>query len=78
VWLVYGEKSRDPALDPRALEQQWARAHRPDDDMTQPFDFDSSARLSQAAFLTGYLVAQDTHRPTWRKGDFFGTGARPW
>ena len=78
VWLVYGDKSREPGVDPQALERQWARTHRPNDDMTQRFDFDSSVKLSQAAFLTGYLVAQDTHRPSWREGDFFGARARPW
>ncbi len=71
VWLVYGDKSRD-GVDTGALEQKWARAHRPDDDMSQPFDFDSSARLARAAFLTGYLVANDPQRPAWNKGDFFG------
>jgi hypothetical protein len=39
--------------------------------MSQPFDFESSVKLSQAAFLTGYVVACDTHRPSWHKGDFF-------
>lgn len=72
VWLVYGDKSRDAGVDPKALEQEWARAHLPNDDMSQPFDFDSSVKLSQAAFLTGYVVAHDMRRPSWREGDFFG------
>ena len=77
VWLVYGDKSRDAGVDPRALEQQWARAHLPNDDMSQPFDFASSVELSQAAFLTGYLVANDTLRPSWREGDFLGARLGP-
>ena len=72
VWLVYGDKSRDATVDPGALEHKWARSHRPDDDMNQPFDFDSSVRLSRAAFLTGYIVANETRRPSWKKGDLFG------
>ena len=72
VWLVYGDKTWDAGVDPKALEQTWARAHRPSDDMGQPFDFESSVKLSQAAFLTGYVVANDTHRPSWREGDFIG------
>jgi Zn-dependent M28 family amino/carboxypeptidase len=71
VWLVYGDKSPGGGVDPAALERKWARAHQPDDDMRQPFDFDSSVKLSQAAFLTGYLVANDGRRPSWRDGDFF-------
>ena len=81
VWLVYGDKSRDATVDPGALEQTWARAHRPDDDMSQPFDFDSSVKLSRAAFLTGFIVANETRRPSWHEGDFFmkklGPRARP-
>jgi hypothetical protein len=77
VWLVYGDKSRDAGADPGALERRWARAHRPDDDMDQPFDFDSSVKLSQAAFLTGYIVACDTQRPSWKEGDFFRERFRP-
>lgn len=72
VWLVYGDKSWDAGVDPGALEQKWARAHRPDDDMSQPFDFESSVKLSQAAFLTGYAVAGAARRPSWHAGDFFG------
>ncbi len=71
VWLVYGDKSADPRVNPQALEKKWARAHLPSDDMSQPFDFDSSVKLSQAAFLTGYLVAQAPSRPSWRERDFF-------
>ena len=72
VWLVYGDKTWDPGVDPEALERKWARAHLPNDDMSQPFDFGSSVKLSQAAFLTGHIVANDTHRPSWREGDFIG------
>jgi hypothetical protein len=72
VWLVYGDTAWDAGVDPKALEQKWARAHLPNDDMSQPFDFESSVKLSQAAFLTGYIVANATHRPSWREGDFIG------
>jgi len=78
VWLVYGDKSWDAGVNPGALEQKWARAHLPNDDMSQPFDFDSSVKLSQAAFLTGYVVAQDVRRPSWCEGDFFGERFGPW
>jgi hypothetical protein len=77
VWLVYGDKSWDAAVNPEALEQEWARAHLPNDDMSQPFDFDSSVKLAQAAFLTGCVVAQDTHRPSWHEGDSFGARFGP-
>jgi hypothetical protein len=72
VWLVYGDKSRDPRASPADLNGRWDRSHTPGDDMTLPFDFDSSARLARAAFLTGHLVADRVPRPRWRPGDPFG------
>jgi len=45
--------------------------------MSQPFDFDSSVKLSRAAFLTGYAVACDAHCPSWHEGDFFGARFGP-
>jgi hypothetical protein len=72
AWIVYGHESRDPAIDAEALEEKWGRAHQPSDDMTQPFDFDSARKLAQTAFLVGYETAQETDRPAWNAGDFFG------
>jgi Zn-dependent M28 family amino/carboxypeptidase len=68
MWLVYGDKSRDPHASPPELEARWDRSHTPGDDMTLPFDFDSSARLARVAFLTGYLVADRAPRPRWLPG----------
>jgi Zn-dependent M28 family amino/carboxypeptidase len=46
--------------------------HKPNDDMSQPFDFESGAQHARINFLTGWLVAQETARPAWNPGDFFG------
>ncbi|MBX2943414.1 MAG: M28 family peptidase [Cyclobacteriaceae bacterium] len=46
--------------------------HRPNDDMSQDFDFDAAGTHVKVNFLTGYQVANDPQRPTWNKGDFFG------
>ncbi|MEQ8425994.1 MAG: M28 family peptidase, partial [Cyclobacteriaceae bacterium] len=46
--------------------------HKPNDDMSQAFDFDAAATHVKVNFLTGYQVANDPQRPTWNKGDFFG------
>jgi hypothetical protein len=40
--------------------------------MTQAFNFDGAATHVKINFLTGYLVANETARPTWNRGDFFG------
>src|SRR5882724_6202336 len=70
-----GFKSSDPKIDPAAIFGNWEeiRYHMPQDDMDQPgLDFDAAAKFARFVFLCGYLVAQDTPRPTWNKGDFFG------
>ena len=46
--------------------------HKPNDDMSQPFDFEAGAQHARLNFLTGWLVAQETARPAWNPGDFFG------
>jgi hypothetical protein len=47
--------------------------HQPQDDMNQPgLDFEAAADFARFTLLTGYYVAQDPQRPTWKKGDFFG------
>jgi hypothetical protein len=33
---------------------------------------DTIAAHARLNFLTGWLVAQETARPTWNPGDFFG------
>lgn len=46
--------------------------HTPQDDMSQPFDFQAAATHVKVNFLIGYFVANDSVAPTWNKGDFFG------
>lgn len=46
--------------------------HKPNDDMSQAFDFSAGADHARINFLTGWQVAQETARPTWNAGDFFG------
>jgi len=46
--------------------------HKPNDDMSQAFDFGAGADHARLNFLTGWQVAQQTARPAWNPGDFFG------
>ena len=46
--------------------------HKPNDDMSQAFDFDAGAQHARLNFLTGWLVAEESARPAWNAGDFFG------
>lgn len=74
LFLKSGFKSGDPALDGSAINAAYRRDvyHKPNDDMSQAFDFEAGAAHARLNFLTGWLVAQETARPAWNPGDFFG------
>ncbi|HXY23628.1 MAG TPA: M28 family peptidase [Candidatus Acidoferrum sp.] len=75
VFPVPGFKSSDPKIKPMEIFQNWeaTRYHHPGDDMNQPgLLFDEAAKYARFMFLCGYLVANETQRPSWNKGDFFG------
>jgi Zn-dependent M28 family amino/carboxypeptidase len=70
-----GFKSPDGSKHAWDIAMKWMddTYHEPNDDMNQPnLDFDAAAKFAQFTFLCGYYVTQDTPRPTWNKGDFFG------
>ena len=75
IMVSPGVKSDDPAIEPAKIFEQWTetRYHQPQDDMQQPgLDFDAAALFARFAYLCGYEITQDTVRPTWNPGDFFG------
>jgi Zn-dependent M28 family amino/carboxypeptidase len=74
LFIKSGFKTGDPARDGSAINAAYRRDvyHKPNDDMSQPFDFEAGATHAQLNFLTGWLVAQETARPAWNPGDFFG------
>jgi hypothetical protein len=74
-----GVKAVDPKINPAQVEKKWAvtRYHTPLDNMDQPIDFDSMAKLSLLNFLVGYQVAQHDAAPRWNNDDFFGTRFGP-
>jgi Zn-dependent M28 family amino/carboxypeptidase len=74
LFIKSGFLTGDPSLDGSAINAGYRRDvyHKPNDDMTQPFDWNAGASHARLNFLTGYLVAQETERPTWNPGDFFG------
>lgn len=75
LFIKSGSNTGDPNVDGTKLNLDWRATiyHTPQDDMNQPFDFNSAARHVQLQFLIGYLVAQQPQRPIWNAGDFFGT-----
>jgi hypothetical protein len=70
-----GFMSSDRQFNPMQIFGTWeqTRYHQPQDDMEQPgLNFNSAAEFARFAFLCGYIVSQESQRPTWNKGDFFG------
>jgi Zn-dependent M28 family amino/carboxypeptidase len=74
LFIKSGFQTGDPARDGAAINAGYRRDvyHKPNDDMSQPFDFEAGAQHARVNFLTGWLVAQETARPAWNAGDFFG------
>jgi Zn-dependent M28 family amino/carboxypeptidase len=75
LFIKSGFKTGDPAKDGSAINAAYRRDvyHKPNDDMSQAFDFEAGAAHARINFLTGWQVAQETVRPAWNPGDFFGT-----
>ncbi len=75
LFIKSGFQTGDPAKDGAAINAAYRRDvyHRPNDDMSQPFDFEAGAAHARLNFLTGWQVADDAVRPSWNQGDFFGT-----
>jgi len=74
VFMVEGFKTGDPNRQGRALLMEWMqmRYHTPQDDLSQSLDFEAGAQFARVNFLIGYQVANQTPRPQWNAGDFFG------
>lgn len=71
VWMISGDKSRDPSIDVRAFRKRWNETiyHTPTDDMAQSFNWTSATLFTRVQFLIGYIVGNSTARPSWNAGD---------
>ena len=69
-----GRKSSDPRIKPQEIAAKWRETvyHKPQDDMSQPLNFESGAKFARYSFLVGYFIAQKDEAPAWNPGDFFG------
>jgi Zn-dependent M28 family amino/carboxypeptidase len=74
LFIKSGFQTGDPTRDGAAINAAYRRDvyHKPNDDMSQAFDFEAGAAHARINFLTGWQVAQETARPAWNPGDFFG------
>jgi len=74
LYIEEGLQTVDPNLDGKKMQFDWEtqRYHLPGDDMSQPFDFKATVKCTRLDLAVGYEVAQQTERPRWNAGDFFG------
>ena len=74
LFIKSGFETGDPNLDGGAINSAFRQNlyHTPFDEVDQGFDFEAGAAHARVNFLTGYIIAQETARPTWNPGDFFG------
>jgi Zn-dependent M28 family amino/carboxypeptidase len=74
LFIKSGFETGDASLDGGAINTRFRSDfyHTPFDDMDQGFHFEAGADHARINFLTGYVIAQETPRPSWNEGDFFG------
>jgi Zn-dependent M28 family amino/carboxypeptidase len=51
--------------------------HHPNDDMSQPIDWESGARFARLNYLIARQLADAPQRPLWYKDDYFGDAFAP-
>ena len=74
LFIKSGFETGNPNLDGGAINTAFRQNlyHTPFDEVDQGFDFEAGAAHARVNFLTGYIIAQETARPAWNQGDFFG------
>jgi Peptidase family M28 len=78
LYVGEGFQTVNPNLDGKKMQYDWEtqRYHLPSDDMSQPLDFNATVKCTRVDLAIGYEVAQQTERPRWNGGDFFGKFAK--
>lgn len=79
IYLDGGVNSLDPAIDGRAVLENFLRQHyhQPSDDASLPIHYESAARLALLNQRIAFRVANADARPRWNEGNFFGDKFAP-
>lgn len=74
VFLVTGMKSLDGSIDTRPIFEGFLQEHyhKPSDDFELPINYKAAAKFTRINAKIGELLANDSDRPAWHEGDFFG------
>lgn len=69
----------DPGTDAERRYREWykVRYHRPQDDLTQPVDFDAAGKFDQFFYKLTETVADSPERPAFKPGSSFAPKVQP-
>ncbi|SEK95095.1 Zn-dependent amino-or carboxypeptidase, M28 family [Colwellia chukchiensis] len=74
VFLMTGFKSTDDSLDGAAIFADFLKNHyhQHSDEITLPINYDAAASFALVNMMIGLEIANQSTRPQWHEGDFFG------
>jgi hypothetical protein len=74
VFLVTGMKSMDDGIDTQPIFEGFLQQHyhKPSDDTRLPIHYGAAARFTRINVKIGEIIANQSKRPQWHEGDFFG------
>jgi Zn-dependent M28 family amino/carboxypeptidase len=74
VFLVTGEKSLDESIETQPIFEGFLQQHyhKPSDDLNLPIHYGAAARFTHINAKIGEIIANESARPRWHEGDFFG------
>lgn len=75
IYLVSGPGSADGKLDTLPIFEGFLKDHyhKPSDDLNLPINYRAAEKFTRVNARIGEIIANETSRPSWREGDFFGT-----
>ncbi|MBC3765886.1 M28 family peptidase [Neptunicella marina] len=74
VFVIPGWTSTDPNVDGGKMFNEFLHTnyHKPSDDMSQDFNWNAAKKFAEVNLEIGTTIANQTKRPAWNQGDFFG------
>ena len=74
VFLATGMSSLDGSVDTQPIVEGFLHEHyhKPSDDLNLPINYKAAAKFTRINAKIGELLANDSNRPAWHEGDFFG------
>ena len=74
VFIVPGLQSADPLIDGSKQFGKFIQTnyHKPGDDFSQAFNWKAATKFTEVNYYIGLTLAEQSSRPSWNDGDFFG------